>query len=171
MGAGSSTLVRERFGVFQTAFLTDTRLGLVFENGRLTLANETAKRLLRPSAATRGFLEALNVALAAETSPSRLHLQTDSGRFLQELHPARSRAVHTARICFLIKQPAMVPALLSPTDRELGVLTWLVKGCTNGQIATRLGISIETVRKHVSHSLKKTGTKTRTGLVGRALER
>lgn len=65
----------------------------------------------------------------------------------------------------------MVPALLSPTDRELGVLTWLVKGCTNGQIATRLGISIETVRKHVSHSLKKTGTKTRTGLVGRALER
>ncbi len=50
-------------------------------------------------------------------------------------------------------------------------MTWLMKGFTNGEIATRLGISIETVRKHISHSLKKTETKTRAALVARALER
>ena len=46
-----------------------------------------------------------------------------------------------------------------------------MKGLTNGQIAGKLGISIETVRKHVSNALEKTGTKTRAGLVGRALKR
>jgi DNA-binding CsgD family transcriptional regulator len=170
-GEGSSTLLRERLGAFQTAFRTDTRPGLVFERGRLTLANEAAKRLLRPSAATSGFLEALKVGLATGRQASGLHLEADSGRFFVELQLVRSRAVHTTRICYLIKEAAIVPALRSLTDRELGVLTWLVKGSTNGQIATRLGISIETVRKHVSQSLKKTGTKTRAGLVGRALGR
>jgi DNA-binding CsgD family transcriptional regulator len=45
----------------------------------------------------------------------------------------------------------------------------LVKGFTNQQIADGLGISIETVRKHVSKALEKTGTKTRSGLVAKAL--
>jgi len=44
-----------------------------------------------------------------------------------------------------------------------------VKGLTNGQIAVELGISVETVRKHVSRAFEKTGAKTRAGLVGRAL--
>jgi DNA-binding CsgD family transcriptional regulator len=37
--------------------------------------------------------------------------------------------------------------------------------------AKELGISIETVRMHISHALKKTKTKTRTGLVARGLGR
>lgn len=168
-GEGTPILVRERLGVFQRAFLADPRPGLVFEYGRLAFANEAAKRLLRSSPAANAFLEALKAAMAAGTPPSGLCLQTDAGKFLPEPHPARSRAVHAARICFLIKQPTVSPAFGSLTERELGVLTWLVKGLTNAQIGMRLGISIETVRKHVSHSLKKTGTTTRTGLVGRAL--
>ena len=47
----------------------------------------------------------------------------------------------------------------------------LVKGLTNAEIAGELGISVETVRKHVSKALEKTETKTRAGLVGRALGR
>jgi DNA-binding CsgD family transcriptional regulator len=55
--------------------------------------------------------------------------------------------------------------------RRLEVVRLLVKGFTNQQIADGLGISIETVRKHVSKALEKTGTKTRAGLVARALGR
>lgn len=117
---GSPTLLRERLGVYQNAFKTDPRPGLVFERGRLAFANEAAKRLLRSFAAADGFLEALKVALAAGRPASGLHLQTAAGKFLPELHPARSRMVHTARVCFLIKQPEMVPALRSLTERELG---------------------------------------------------
>jgi hypothetical protein len=39
------------------------------------------------------------------------------------------------------------------------------------QVAGELSISVETVRKHVSNALEKTGTKTRAGLVGRAPRR
>jgi DNA-binding CsgD family transcriptional regulator len=72
---------------------------------------------------------------------------------------------------FLVRQSGLVPALRALSDRELDVLRWLMKGFTNRKIAARPGISIETVRKHVSHTLKKTGTKTRAGLVARALGR
>ena len=168
---GPPAVLRERLEAFRTAFLRDPRPGLGFERGRLAFANEAAKRLLRSSAAVDGFLDALKVALGAGRPVSGLHLQTDAGKFLPELHPARSRMVHTTRICFLVKQPAMIPALGSLTERELSVLAWLVKGSTNGQIARRLGISIETVRKHIAHALKKTGKNTRTELVYLALRR
>jgi hypothetical protein len=49
---------------------------------------------------------------------------------------------------------------------RLEVLRPLVKGLTNGQIADALGIASETMRKHVSLALERTGTKTRTELVG-----
>jgi Bacterial regulatory proteins, luxR family len=49
---------------------------------------------------------------------------------------------------------------------RLEVLRLLVKGLTNGQIADALGIASETMRKHVSLALERTGTKTRTELVG-----
>jgi DNA-binding CsgD family transcriptional regulator len=57
------------------------------------------------------------------------------------------------------------------SDRELDVVRLLVKGLTNQEIADELSISIETVRKHVSKALEKTGTKTRAGLVAKALSR
>jgi len=68
-------------------------------------------------------------------------------------------------------RPEAMAAYESLSARELDVLRLLVKGLTNAEIARTLGISIETVRKHVSNALEKTGTKTRAGLVGRALGR
>lgn len=167
----SGRLALERFQVFKAAFLADPRPGLFLEYGRLVLANEAAKRLLNSSAAAEVFLGALKDGLAAGNPDPGLCLEIGARRFLLELHPARSRSIHAGRICFLVRQAAMVPALKSLTDRELGVLTCLLKGSTNGEIAVRLGISIETVRKHVANALKKTGAKTRAGLVARALRR
>jgi DNA-binding NarL/FixJ family response regulator len=83
----------------------------------------------------------------------------------------RTRWGHPTVICFLIRQRRVDPAFESLTERELGVVMLLVKGLTNAEMAGELGISVETVRKHVSNALEKTETKTRAGLVGRALAR
>lgn len=87
------------------------------------------------------------------------------------VRPAGSRGQHPTLVCFLIRQRRADPAFESLTERELGVVLLLVKGLTNAEIGCELGISVETVRKHVSSALEKTGARTRAGLVGRALGR
>jgi len=167
----SPTLALERLQVFKAAFLADPRPGFIFEHGRLLFANEAAKRLVGSSPSTGPFLEALKAGLAGGFPDPKLCLRLGTRRFLMELHPARARTAYSTRICFLVRRAAVLPAIKELTDRELGVLTWLMKGFTNGEIACRLGISIETVRKHVANARKKTGTKTRAGLVGCARRR
>ena len=55
------------------------------------------------------------------------------------------------------------------TDREEAVLQQLANGLTNKEIALLLGISEQTVKEHVRHIMHKTGTTTRTGMLGRVL--
>jgi DNA-binding CsgD family transcriptional regulator len=158
-----------RLKALEEAFRLDPRPGLIFEFGRLVLANDAAKRLLRSSVTGDGFLRALKAGLAEGRVDRDLCLQTSGSTYQMELQHTRGRTGHWATVCFLVEQPAITPALRNLSDRELAVLRWLVRGLTNGEIAERLGISIETVRKHVASALKKTRTKTRTGLVGLAL--
>ena len=54
------------------------------------------------------------------------------------------------------------------TGRELEVRRLLVRGLADKQIATRLGISVKTVEKHVSAVLRKGGVHSRTELLARA---
>lgn len=51
------------------------------------------------------------------------------------------------------------------TPRDLDVLRELMRGLSNEEIATRLDISINTVRTHVQNMLAKTGFKNRLSLV------
>ncbi|MFZ3415071.1 GAF domain-containing protein [Arthrobacter sp. 3Tela_A] len=51
------------------------------------------------------------------------------------------------------------------TARELQVRNLLAEGLADKQIATRLGISVKTVEKHVGAMLRKTGARNRTMLV------
>lgn len=51
------------------------------------------------------------------------------------------------------------------TARELEVRELLAEGLADKQIATRLGISVKTVEKHVGSMLRKTGARNRTMLV------
>ena len=74
-------------------------------------------------------------------------------------------------ICFLVRQCTVDPAFACLSERQRSVVRLLAKGLSNRQIADELHISIETVRTHVAHALERTGTKTRAGLVGRALGR
>ena len=64
-----------------------------------------------------------------------------------------------------------------PLETELGLtprvaetLLWLAQGKTNGEIATILGNSESTVKKHVLEIFEKLGVETRTAASLRALE-
>lgn len=168
---GPSALVRERLDTFAAEFLADVRPGLIFEYGRLVFANDAARNVLDSTSASDGFVAALKASVRNGVLERGLLLRTSSGTYAPVLHPAHSRHGHPTRICFLVRRSESTAAYESLSERELDVLTLLVKGLTNGQIADELGISIETVRKHVSRAFEKTGTNTRAGLVGRALGR
>jgi ATP/maltotriose-dependent transcriptional regulator MalT len=66
---------------------------------------------------------------------------------------------------------AAVPGLIEQlTDRELQVLGLLAAGRSNQRIAQELVVSLDTVKKHVSHVLDKLGAANRTEAVARARE-
>ena len=54
------------------------------------------------------------------------------------------------------------------TDRELEVLAPLAAGTSNSRIAAELVVTLDTVKKHVSHLLGKLGAANRTEAVTRA---
>jgi LuxR family maltose regulon positive regulatory protein len=56
------------------------------------------------------------------------------------------------------------------TGRELEILALLAAGQSNQNIASRLVISLDTVKKHVSHLLGKLGARNRTEAVARGRE-
>jgi LuxR family maltose regulon positive regulatory protein len=64
-----------------------------------------------------------------------------------------------------------VPGLVEQlTSRELEVLTMLAAGRSNQAIASQLVVTLDTVKKHVSHVLGKLGAANRTEAVARARE-
>jgi DNA-binding CsgD family transcriptional regulator len=56
------------------------------------------------------------------------------------------------------------------TPRVAEILLWIAQGKTNGDIATILGISESTVKKHVLEIFEKLGVETRSAASLRALE-
>ncbi|MGZ4249806.1 MAG: response regulator [Solirubrobacteraceae bacterium] len=68
------------------------------------------------------------------------------------------------------KTPKRAPALEELTPREIEVLELLAQGMSNSEIATRLVVTDETVKTHVSHILNKLGLRDRTQAVVAAYE-
>ena len=66
---------------------------------------------------------------------------------------------------------AASPGIIEPlTTRELEVLAMLAAGRSNQAIAADLVVTLDTVKKHVSHVLGKLGAANRTEAVARARE-
>jgi LuxR family transcriptional regulator, maltose regulon positive regulatory protein len=83
---------------------------------------------------------------------------------LQRALDARDVAPGAGRGC-----AAAVPGLVEQlTSRELEVLEMLAAGRSNQAIASQLVITLDTVKKHVSHVLGKLGAANRTEAVTRA---
>ena len=77
---------------------------------------------------------------------------------------------HAMPVCGRLPAGA-VPGLVEPlTSRELEVLGMLAVGRSNQAVAGELVVTIDTVKKHVSHILDKLGTANRTEAVSRARE-
>lgn len=55
------------------------------------------------------------------------------------------------------------------TPRERGVLRWVVRGCSNGEIAARLCVSPHTVKTYLKRIYCKLGVRNRTEAAIRAL--
>jgi LuxR family maltose regulon positive regulatory protein len=94
--------------------------------------------------------------------------QRQSGRFTQHVHAILTSGPPV--------EPTSKPKVGSATlvdplsERELEVLGLLATGISNQQIATELVVSVDTVKKHVSHILGKLDATTRTQAVTRARE-
>lgn len=67
----------------------------------------------------------------------------------------------------LLEQLSLTPTGTTLTQREVEVRTLLIQGLADKQIATRLGISVKTVEKHVGAVLRKENARSRTELVAR----
>jgi LuxR family maltose regulon positive regulatory protein len=67
------------------------------------------------------------------------------------------------------QRAAAMPGLVEPlTPRELEILVLLAAGTSNLRIAEELVVTLDTVKKHVSHLLGKLGAANRTEAVARA---
>lgn len=51
------------------------------------------------------------------------------------------------------------------TPREMDVLKYIIEGCSNGEIAEKLYISVHTVKNHVTNIFRKLGVKDRSQLI------
>jgi len=111
-------------------------------------------RLIAAQRAGSGFQAAARVPLGCL---ARLQRAFDVGPTRPGLRPSPARAA----------VPGLVEQL---TSRELEVLEMLAAGRSNQAIASELVVTLDTVKKHVSHVLGKLGAANRTEAVTRARE-
>jgi DNA-binding NarL/FixJ family response regulator len=67
-------------------------------------------------------------------------------------------ALHLAPIRSNGSQPAVAPRL---TDREAEILELVAEGHSNGELATKLGVALQTVKYHLSNVYRKLGVSNR----------
>lgn len=95
----------------------------------------------------------------------------DNEELLAAVAARLTRAEQTVRAEFAPDFSSAVPLeALGLSPREAEVLLWAAQGKTNPEIATILGISEETVKKHMKEVLATLGVETRTAATLRALE-
>ena len=96
------------------------------------------------------------------TAPELAEAILNAYQEIASLSPSATKALIEGR------KNEKIPAM-NLSDRELEVLSQLVKGLTNPEIAENLMISRATVKRHVSNILSKMNVSTRTEAVALAL--
>jgi DNA-binding CsgD family transcriptional regulator len=177
------TRVREDLAAIQQA-LNELAYGLIVvtRQGRIRMANARAVKMLPKycgGSAARGdrLPEELEhwvrhqVAAAAFPRSPRAPLVLE--------HGTRKLVVRIAggadeRLLLLEERTSVLSPhqllVFGLTRREAEVMTWVVQGKTNAEIAGILGASPHTVIKHLQHVFEKLGVKTRTAAAARLFQ-
>ena len=120
----------------------------------------------------RRALDDLAHAMRAASAPEgQLRVRTSSRRYLLEpLHAPPGRAaglirVHRSRA--VVPDPNVVASRFALTRREAEVAMLVASGLSNKSIATELGLSPHTVRRHTENVFRKVGVTSRTSLSAR----
>lgn len=151
---------------FEDAFRHSPSPGVIVRNGRIIRINQAAERVFGHKLSPE-TLDAILLATAPHPAPEERLVSSRSGDFTAVRVP--SRRTDSLQAFFFEPAPPQQPYASDLSRRECGVLLLVIKGMTNAEIAAALEVSIETVRKHVSHLLAKTHQTSRTGLAVRAV--
>ncbi len=163
-------LATARLDAYRAAFQADPLPALLFEMGRLVIANEACRRAFAHLDNASAFIALLRVTASGLCATPEPILEINGAKYRASIHPKPVRSLPRSVICRLIPLAGSAPLAASGlTPRELVVADLLTKGLSNARIAEELGVSTETVRKHLAHAFRKTGIKSRVGLVARAL--
>ena len=85
--------------------------------------------------------------------------------------PHHTPEQHGRLLVLLQCLPLPVPRpLYTLTDREQSIVCAVAEGLTNKGVAVRLGLSPGTIRTYLRRLMHKTGTTTRTGLLGKMMD-
>jgi LuxR family transcriptional regulator, maltose regulon positive regulatory protein len=153
-----------------TTRVNPTRAVAASSSATALTALETALRLAAPEGCLRSFLNLGRpmrhlLALWLERSfvPADEPLRVHARRLLAVFDGSPSPAP--------LSPAAVSPGCVEPLSaRELEVLRLVAQGLTNQQIASRLVISLRTVKKHIENINGKLSTQNRTQAVARARE-
>jgi DNA-binding NarL/FixJ family response regulator len=169
--------IRAQIRLLRRIFQITPVPGLIFDSCRLAGMNDIARTLISQHVLTPQLLvKAISAAYAADGGSGRILFDGPFVRFRMLVAAPEGESVpeDRLRICFLLPAGAAQPyesALdrfkLSTPQRRVAVL--LQTGKKNREIAECLGLSTETIRKHVAHILATTGTSTRAAFVALAL--
>ena len=153
--------------------------GLIFDSWRLAATNDAAQTLINQQVLTPELLvKARSAAYATDGGSGRPLFDGPTVKFRMLVAAPEGDRFHEdrLRICFLLPAGAAQTYEstldrfdLSAPQRRVSVL--LQTGKKNREIAECLGLSIETVRKHVAHILARTESPTRAAFVALALSR
>jgi DNA-binding CsgD family transcriptional regulator len=166
--AGVDVAIDEVPGRSSAAIEETLKRGFVFldENGRVEYWSQRTRELLSRYVG-RASGDSLPSALAGHLRRLRLK-QTRSEelphfrRGASELHIRFVRHPQRDRFVLVVEEST---AIASPEDalsaREREVFEWLGQGKANGEIATILGLSVHTVKRHVERILAKLGVENR----------
>jgi DNA-binding CsgD family transcriptional regulator len=146
------------------------------ERGRFLTSNGAAQRLFGGSAISGAVIEAASRAVQSGTEKLAAFVSRSDGSSLRVV-PAQlvDQAAGDPAVVFLIPEnapPEVATEILvskyglSPTQTR--VVALVAQGLTNKEVAVQLGISPETVHKHLNAVFQRTGLGTRSAVVALA---
>jgi DNA-binding CsgD family transcriptional regulator len=146
------------------------------EEGHFLTSNQAARDLYAGESVPSSLLAIAVRAIreGTEHTASAVSHPNQRGASLRVV-PAEIGAAPGPSVVFLVSgagdrtvEPRKLTTSFGLTTAQARVVALVAEGLTNKEIAERLGISIETVRKHLAASYQKTGVGNRAGVVALA---